>query len=86
MLKNNVEQLLYSAGITRYELAKKCGFVTDKNRVLYTAIDNAIGGKSITVENALKVFYALKAQSVCDNFEEVFYLSESAIFSDSSDV
>lgn len=77
MLKNNIESLLYSAKMTRYELAKKCDFITANKRVMYTTIDNAMSNKNVTVESAFKIFNALKDAQVCERFEEVFYFDHN---------
>jgi hypothetical protein len=79
VLRNNVKPLLDKANMTRYELAKKCGFITATGRLMYTTVDAAISGKSVTVESALKIFHVLKVAEVCEQFEDVFFLDTNEL-------
>ncbi|WP_432442290.1 transcriptional regulator [Acinetobacter corruptisaponis] len=75
MVKNNIENLREKAGVTVYELAKRCGFIS-VGRVLGKKISDAEDGKNITIESALIIYNELKKAGVCENFEEVFWLDD----------
>mgnify|MGYP000087114134 CR=1 FL=1 len=73
MIKNNIIALRDKAGMTAYQLAKQCGFISN-NHVLGKKISDAEKGKNITVESALIIYTELKKAGVCENFEDVFWL------------
>lgn len=73
MVKNNIIALRDKAGMTAYQLAKKCGFVSN-NHVLGKKISDAEKGKNITIETAFLIYTELKKAGVCEKFEDVFWL------------
>lgn len=73
MVKNNIIALRDKAGMTAYQLAKQCGFISN-NHVLGKKISDAEKGKNITVESALIIYTELKKAGVCEKFEDVFWL------------
>lgn len=76
-LKNNVEMLRLKAGMSVYQLAKQCGFISSTNHVLGRYVKSAEDGNNVTVETALMLFETLKKAGVCEHFDEVFWLEES---------
>ncbi len=72
-VKNNVACLREKAGLTVYELSKRCGFVSG-SRVLSNYVTRAEQGNSVKVDTALSIYSELKKTGVCENFEDVFYL------------
>lgn len=75
-VKNNVESLRNKAGLSVYELSKRCGFISKTNHVLNKHITNAEQGLQVKIETALKIYTELKKCGVCENFEEVFWLDD----------
>mgnify|MGYP000269919411 FL=1 len=73
MIKNNIIALRDKAGMTAYQLAKQCGFISN-NHVLNRYIKNAEAGKHISVYRALLIYNELKNAGVCEKFEDVFWL------------
>ncbi|EXE32954.1 hypothetical protein, partial [Acinetobacter baumannii] len=71
--KNNVATLREQAGMTVYQLAKQCGFISN-NHVLNRYIKDAEAGKHISVYRALLIYTELKKAGVCEKFEDVFWL------------
>ncbi len=71
--KNNVATLREQAGMTVYQLAKQCGFISN-NHVLNRYIKDAEAGKHISVYRALLIYNELKNAGVCEKFEDVFWL------------
>lgn len=76
MVKNNIITLRDKAGMTAYQLAKQCGFVSN-NHVLGKKISDAEKGKNITIETAFLIYTELKKAGVCEKFEDVFWLDNS---------
>lgn len=77
-VKNNVACLREKAGMTVYELSKRCGFVSG-NRVLSNYVTRAEQGHSVKVDTALSIYTELKKAGVCEDFEEVFWLNSSSL-------
>ncbi|WP_447398681.1 helix-turn-helix transcriptional regulator [Acinetobacter baumannii] len=73
MIKNNIIVLRDKAGMTAYQLAKQCGFISN-NHVLGKKISDAEKGKNITIETAFLIYTELKKAGVCEKFEDVFWL------------
>lgn len=73
MIKNNIIALRDKAGMTAYQLAKQCGFISN-NHVLGKKISDAEKGKNITIETAFLIYTELKKAGVCEKFEDVFWL------------
>ncbi|MGK7828389.1 transcriptional regulator [Acinetobacter baumannii] len=71
--KNNVATLREQAGMTVYQLAKQCGFISN-NHVLNRYIKDAEAGKHISVYRALLIYTELNKAGVCEKFEDVFWL------------
>ncbi len=59
MIKNNIIALRDKAGMTAYQLAKQCGFISN-NHVLGKKISDAEKGKNITIETAFLIYTELK--------------------------
>ena len=76
-IKNNVASLRESAGLTVYELSKRCGFVSG-NRVLSNYVTRAEQGHSVKVDTALSIYNELRKVGVCEKFEDVFWLDNSS--------
>ena len=76
MERNNVANLREKAGMTTYQLAKQCGFISN-NHVLGKYIKDAEDGKNIGVYRALLIYTELKNAGVCQNFEDVFWLEST---------
>lgn len=72
-IKNNVASLREQAGLSVYELSKRCGFVSG-NRVLSNYVTRAEQGHSVKVDTAITIYTELKKAGVCENFEDVFWL------------
>jgi len=77
MVKNNIIALRDKAGMTAYQLAKQCGFISN-NHVLGKKISDAEKGKNITIETAFLIYTELKKANVCEKFEDVFWLDDSS--------
>ncbi|MCG2575202.1 helix-turn-helix domain-containing protein [Acinetobacter sp. ME22] len=75
-VKNNVASLREKAGLSVYELSKRCGFVSD-SRVLSNYITRAEQGHSVKIDTALAIYQALKQAGVCEEFHDVFWLEDS---------
>ncbi|MEG2273264.1 MAG: transcriptional regulator [Acinetobacter sp.] len=75
-VKNNVACLREKAGLTVYELSKRCGFVSG-SRVLSNYVTRAEQGHSVKVDTALSIYTELKNAGVCEKFEDVFWLDSS---------
>ena len=73
---NNVAFLREKAGLTVYELSKRCGFVSG-SRVLSNYVTRAEQGNSVKVDTALSIYNELKKVGVCEKFEDVFWLDIS---------
>ena len=74
-VKNSVASLREKAGMTVYELSKRCGFVSG-GRVLSNYVTRAEQGYSVKIDTALFIFNELKKAGVCEKFEEVFWLDD----------
>ncbi|MDQ9752075.1 transcriptional regulator [Acinetobacter baumannii] len=72
-VKNNLACLREKAGLTVYELSKRCGFVSG-SRVLSNYVTRAEQGHSVKIDTALLIYKELKKVGVCKNFEDVFWL------------
>ncbi|MBF7685944.1 transcriptional regulator [Acinetobacter sp. B10A] len=72
-IKNNVASLREKAGLSVYELSKRCGFVSG-SRVLSNYVTRAEQGHSVKVDTALLIYIELKKAGLCENFEDVFWL------------
>lgn len=75
-VKNNIASLRKQAGLSVYELSKRCGFISSTNQVLNKHIANAEKGQQVKIETALLIFRELKKAGVCTRFEEVFWLDD----------
>ena len=75
-MNNRISILREQAGMTAYELAKRCGFISG-GKVVSGAILNAERGRNITIETAFIIYTELKKAVVCENFEDVFWLNSS---------
>ncbi len=62
-VKNNVAYLREKAGLTVYELSKRCGFVSG-SRVLSNYVTRAEQGHSVKVDTALFIYKELKKKLV----------------------
>lgn len=60
-VKNNVACLREKAGLTVYELSKRCGFVSG-SRVLSNYVTRAEQGHSVKIDTALLIYKELKKQ------------------------
>ncbi len=80
-VKNNVACLREKAGLTVYELSKRCGFVSG-SRVLSNYVTRAEQGNSVKVDTALSIYKELKKAGVCEKFEDVFWLSDEGCSND----
>ena len=74
-VKNKISILREQAGMTAYELAKKCGFISG-GQVVSGALLNAERGRNITIETAFIIYTELKKAGVCEKFEDVFWLDD----------
>lgn len=75
-VKNNITILREQAGMTIYELSKRCGFISN-NHVLSTHVKKAESGHQVKIETALLIYNELKKAGVCTNFEDVFWLDDT---------
>lgn len=76
-VKNAVAVLREQAGLTIYELSKRCGFISN-NHVSSTHVKRAEQGYQVKIETALLIYTELKNAGVCEKFEDVFWLSDEA--------
>lgn len=72
-IKNNIASLREKAGLSVYELSKRCGFVSG-NRVLSNYVTRAEQGHSVKVDTAITIYTEFKKAGVCEKFEDVFWL------------
>ncbi|WP_111860016.1 helix-turn-helix domain-containing protein [Acinetobacter sp. CFCC 10889] len=77
VVNNKITNLREQAGMTIYELSKRCGFISN-GKVVSGALLNAEKGKNITIETAFLIYTELKNAGVCENFEDVFWLDDSS--------
>ncbi len=70
---NNIADLREKADLSVYELAKRCGFLSN-GRVMNKYVSDAEAGKHISVYRALLIYTELKKTGVCEKFEDVFWL------------
>lgn len=73
VVNNKITSLREQAGMTIYELSKRCGFISN-GKVVSGALLNAEKGKNITIETAFLIYTELKKAGVCEKFEDVFWL------------
>ncbi|MFW2112530.1 transcriptional regulator [Acinetobacter geminorum] len=73
IVNNKITSLREQAGMTVYELSKRCGFISN-GKVVSGALLNAEKGKNITIETAFSIYIELKKAGVCEKFEDVFWL------------
>ncbi|MDO4700696.1 MAG: transcriptional regulator [Moraxella sp.] len=76
-VKNDIVSLRKKAGLSVYELSKRCGFISN-GHVLSQHVKKAEAGHQVKIETALKIYRELKKAGVCENFEDVFWLSDDA--------
>jgi hypothetical protein len=74
--KNNVERLRLEAGLSIYELSKRCGFISSTNHVSNMHVKRAEQGFQVKIETALLIYRELEKAGVCSNFKDVFYLED----------
>lgn len=74
-VNNRISILREQAGMTTYELAKRCGFISG-GKVVSGALLNAERGRNITIETAFIIYAELKEAGVCEKFEDVFWLDD----------
>ena len=75
VVNNKITSLREQAGMTIYELSKRCGFISN-GKVVSGALLNAEKGKNITKETAFLIYTELKKAGVCEKFEDVFWLDD----------
>lgn len=76
VVNNKITNLRQQAGMTVYELSKRCGFISN-GKVVSGALLNAEKEKNITIETAFLIYCELKKAGVCEKFEDVFWLEDS---------
>ena len=77
VVNNKITILREQAGMTVYELSKRCGFISN-GKVVSGALLNAEKGKNITIETAFLIYAELKKVGVCEKLEDVFWLDDSS--------
>ena len=76
-MQNNVQTLRKKLNISQCELAKKCGFTTKSGTLNNGNIARIERGGSPRLHTARAIYNVFKSNGLCDNFEDVFPMTES---------
>ena len=71
-VNNKISRLREQAGMTTYELAKRCGFISG-GKVVSGALLNAERGRNITIETAFRIYTELKKAGACVKILKMYF-------------